>query len=229
MGLEELDTPQVESGFNEADGNFTWVVNNTFPGTLDEVIAFLDALSQANADINDHSTNSDIGKDVGVWYAYNAAGQVVTDAPFASQGLFLEEIPVADQQRVVFTDDAGGIKTYPFLVDVQANVGATAKADVNAWYHSFFEAAYNTAGALTVEDSSAAEVKGLASTADGNNIVGYAFDYDGDTIGGTAGTDKDAVFLCEGDGGATQAKTLYTLVQATTVAFSCAPNAESNV
>lgn len=229
MGLEELDVAQTETGFNEADGDFTWVVNNTVPGDLDQIIAFLDALAQTDDDINDHATNVDNGKRVGVWYSYNAAGKVVTNAPFAGQGLFLEQVPTADQQRVVFTDDAGATKTYPFLVQVEANVGATAKADANAWYHSFFAAAYNTAGAVTVEDSAAADVKGLASTADGSNNIVFTFDYDGDTVGGTAGTNKNAVFLCEGDGGATQAKTLYTLTQSTVIAFACAPGAESNV
>lgn len=229
MGLEELDTPQVEGGFNEADGSFTWVVNNTVPGDLDEVIAFLDALAQTDDDINDHAVNTTNGKRVGTWYSYNAQGQIVTDAPFASEGLFIENIPTADEQRVVFTDDAGGTKTRPFSVSVEATVGATAKADANAWYHSFFAAAYNSAGAVTVQDSSPADVKGLASSADGDNKIIFAFDYDGDTLGGTAGTDKDCVFLCEGDGGATQAKTLYTITRITTVAFSCAPTAESNV
>ncbi|RKZ95668.1 MAG: hypothetical protein DRQ40_03030, partial [Gammaproteobacteria bacterium] len=103
------------------------------------------------------------------------------------------------------------------------------KADVLAWYHSFFAAAYNSAGAVTVEDSGSVEVKGLASAADANYKILYEFDYDGDTVGGGSGTDKDAVFLCEGDGGATQAKTLYTLTRSTTIAFTCAPPAESNV
>jgi hypothetical protein len=229
MGLEELDTPQTESGFNEADGDFTWVVNNTAPGDLDEIVAFLDALAQTDDDINDHGSNTTNGKRVGTWYSYDAQGRVVTDSPFVGEGLFLEEVPTADQQRIVFTDDAGATKTYPFSVGVEAFVGATAKADVNAWYHAFFAAAYNTAGAITVEDSVAAEVKGLASTADGDNNILYVFDYDGDTVGGTAGTDKDSVFLCEGDGGAAQAKTLYTHTRITTIAFACAPSAESNV
>lgn len=229
MGLEELDTPQTETGFNEADGDFTWVLNNTVPGTLDECVAFLDALAQTDDDINDHATNTTNGKRVGIWYSYNASGQIVTDAPFASEGLFLEQIPVADEQRIVFTDDAGATKTYPFQVGVEATIGPIAKADVNAWYHAFFAAAYNTTGALTVEDSGAADVKGAASTANGANKILYTFDYDGDTIGGTAGTDKDSVFLCEGDGGATQAKTLFTHTRVTTLAFSCAPTAEANV
>ncbi len=229
MTLEELDTAHTASGFSQADGDFTWVLNNSVPGDLDQCVAYLDALAQTDDDINAHASNTTNGKRVGVWYSYDAQGRVVADAPFESEGLYIYNIPTADQQRVVFTDDTAALKTYPFSVGVEADVGATAKADANAWYHAFFAADYNTSSAVTIEDSSSTEVKGSASSADGNNKISFAFDYDGDTVGGSAGTDKASVFLCEGDGGATQAKTLFTITRNSTVAFACAPPAENNV
>jgi YD repeat-containing protein len=229
MGLEELDTPVVIGGFNEADGTFTWVVNNSVPGTLDEVVAFLDALAQTDDDINDHSTNVTNGKRVNTWYTYDAQGRIVTRSGADGNGLYIYNVPVADQQRIVFTDDGGNSKTYPFFVSVEAEIGANAKADANAWYHGFFAADYNTDSAVTIEDSSSSEVKGLASAADGDNKIIFSFDYDGDTLGGGAGTPKNCVFLCEGDGGVTQAKTLFTITRITTVAFACIPGVETNV
>ena len=162
------------------------------------------------------------------WYTYDSAGRILTRSGADSLGLYIEDVPTADQQRVVFTSDDTTTRTYAFTVSVEATVGATAKADANAWYHSFFAANYNTSSGVTVQNNLAAEVKGLASTADGNNKIIFAFDYTGDTVGGLAETDKDCVFLCEGDGGATQAKTLYTITETTTVAFSCAPGVENN-
>ena len=229
MTLVKLATPQTESGFNESDGDFTWILNNTVPGSLAQCVAFLDALSQSDDDIDSGSETVTYGKRVGTWYTYNATGQVVTRSGADSLGLFIENIPTADEQSIVFTDDSGNTKTYPFSVNVEATIGSTAKGDSNAWYHSFFGADYNTSSAITVEDASGSDVKGLASTADGNNKIIFAFDYDGDTVGGTAGTDKNCVFLCEGDGGATQAKTLYTITRITTVSFSCSPSVENNV
>ena len=229
MTLEKLAAPQVETGFNEADGNFTWVLNNTGNGTLYECVAFLDALAQTDDDIDTGAITITNGKRVGTWYYYNATGQIVTRSGADALGLFIENIPTADEQSVVFTDDAAALKTRPFSVSVVATVGATAVADVLAWYHSFFLAAYNTAGAVTVVDSGTAAVKGNVSTdAVGNDIL-FPFDYDGDTVGGTAGTNKDAVFVCEGDGGATQAKTIYSLTRIATVSFSCSPAQENNV
>ncbi len=229
MTLEKLISPVNRDEFNEAAGNFTWVLNNTVPGNLYQMVAFLDALAQTDDDIDSGAQTTTFGRRVNTWYSYDAQGRIVTRSGADSLGLYLYNVPTADQQLVVMTDDAGNPKTYPFQVSVEAEVGANAKADLLAWYHSFFAAAYNTAGAVTVQDAGASEVKGSASSADANNKIIFAFDYSGDTIGGTPGTDKDCVFLVEGDGGVTQAKTLYTIVQQTTVAFACIPPVETNV
>ena len=240
MTLEKLASPVTRDEFSNTDGTrqFSWVLNN--PGTgsnavpvdsgsLYQMVAYLDALAQDDVDIDSGTETVTYGKRVGTWYYYNATGQVVTRSGAGDDlGLYLYNVPTSDQQLVVMTDDSGEIKAYSFSVSVEANVGATAKADANAWYHSYFAAAYNTAGAITVEDSGATEVKGNASDADGANKIVFAFDYTGDTVGGSADTDKDCVFLCEGDGGATQAKTLYTISKNTTVSFACAPPVENN-
>ena len=193
------------------------------------MIAFIDALEQTDDDINDHATNVTNGKRVGVWYEYDAQGIILTYSGADDNGLFLYNVPTADEQRVKFRDDAGDIKTRPFLVSMEATVGSVAVADLEAWYHCFFLTGYNTAGAITVQDASAADIKGNVSTDEVGAKILRAFDYDGDTLGGTAGTDKDCVFLCEGDGGATQAKTVFTFTRITTVAFSCEPAQETNV
>lgn len=228
MKLEELDTPRNVDEFNEAAGDFTWVLHNTNGANLDQCVAYLDAIATVAEDINAHTDNVTIGKDVNTWYTYNASGQIVTRSGADNKGLYIENIPTADQQRILFTADDGTTKSYAFSVSVNANVGATAKADPKAWYHSFFAEHYNTSNAVTVQDKAGNPVKGLASDADANNTIIFSFDYTGDTVGGTANTDKNCVFLCEGDGGATQAKTLYTITKQTVVSFSCSPTVENN-
>ncbi len=236
MELNHIAAPVVKSGeFSDETGTrlFSWELISPSSASLDQMVAWLDAFATEPAKEADGLgvVTGNLGKDIETWYSYNASGQVVTKSGVdpSTEGLYLNNVPTADQQRVVMTDDGGTIKAYSFSVSVEAELGATAKGDANAWYHSFFDAAYNTAGAITVKDSAAADVKGLASTADVDNKIIFAFDYTGDTVGGTANTDKDCVFLCEGDGGATQAKTLYTIKQLTTVAFTCIPAVENNV
>jgi hypothetical protein len=237
MTLEKLAAPQSESGFNEADGDFTWVLNNTAPGSLYECVAFLDALSQTDDDIDSGSESDTKGKRVGTWYSYTAEGLILTNSPFAGEGLFLEEIPTEDEQLVIFTDDADATKTRPFVVSLSITVGAIAVADALAWYHAFFLVGagaqagddFNTATALTVENASSAPIKGNVLTDATGILILDTFDYDGDLIQGGGAINKDVVFLCEGDGGAAQAKTIFTISRITTVSATCAPGVESNV
>jgi hypothetical protein len=229
MSLEKLAVAQTESGFNEADGAFTWVLNNTANGSLNQCVAFLDALAQTDDDIDTGTETVTNGKRVNTWYSYNAAGQIVTRSGADSLGLFIENVPTADEQRIVFTDDAAALKTRPFSVQLEVTTGAFAIADASAWYHMHFLTDFNTSSAVTVVDSSAAAIKGnVAGDVIGGKIV-RAFDYDGDILGGTAGTDKDAVVQVEGDGGATQAKTVFTISRAAVVGVTCAPGLETNV
>jgi hypothetical protein len=229
MTLEKLSSPQNETGFNEAAGNFSWVLNNTAGGTLAQCVAFLDALAQTDDDIDSGTQTVTHGKRVNTWYTYNAAGKVVTRSGADALGLFIENLPAADEQSIVFTDDTGALKTRPFNVSVEVEVGALAVADPNAWYHCYFATAFNSPDAVTVEDKDSVEVKGnVATDATGTKII-FTFAYDSDTLGGTAGTDKAVVFEVEGDGGATAAQTEFTITRIATVTATCAPGLESNV
>lgn len=230
MELEELDTPTVINGFaGGASGTFTWILRNPNNASLDECVAYLDAIATVDDDINAHATNTTNGKAVDTWYSYNATGQIVTKSGTNVGGVYIENVPVADQQRIVFTQDNQTTVTYQFLVGVNINVGATAKADANAWYQVFSLASFNTASPITVQDSTGSDVVGLASASDLSNNIAFGFDYDADTLLGTAGTDKDVVVLCEGDGGATQAKTVFTLTRTSQISVVCAPTVENNV
>ena len=229
---------QTETGFTTADGVFSWVVNNTVPGNLDQVVAFLDALAQTDDDIDSGALTVTNGKRVGTWYTYNAEGKILpkVGTGVANEGLFIEGLVGTDKNRVVFTDDTDATKIYPSYSNVSVAVGADAVADSLAWFHAFFldgpaGADYNTSLALTVEDASAVEVKGNVDGSGfrtGNNIL-FEFDWYLDTIGGPIETDKDCVFLCEGDGGVTQAKTVFTLTSAASITASCTPLVENNV
>jgi len=239
MELEELmttvpgDAPETKTGFTQADGDFSYILRNPGGATLAECVAYLDAAASVDEDINSHATNTTYGKRVGTWYSYSADGKIITKSGVGDDlGLFIEGLVGNDKQLVIFYDDSVSIKTYPFYLSVITTVGANAVADAEAWFHSYFAADYDTASAVTIEDSSAAEVKGNVAGSgllSGVTIV-YEFDYDGDTLGGTAGTEKNAVFVCEGDGGVTQVKALYTLSDAAaSVTVSAVPPIENNV
>lgn len=232
MTLEKLAVAQIETGFNEADGNFTWILHNTLGGTVNECAAYLDALILQDADV-------DVGLGVynglkgRVWYNYDDDAKMVTVSN-EGEGLFIENLSTAEQQNVIFTDDAALTKTYPFFPDVQTTVGAAALADPNAWIHFFYldgaaAADFDTAGAVTVRNSSGSPMKGLVSALQVGGKVSFPYAYDTDTDAGLpAGQPKDIVVLVEGDGGAAQAITYATITRDTIVPITCAPPNDPN-
>ena len=234
MELNRIVSPVAKTEFSDLTGTrlFTWELLNPNGATLDQMVAWLDAFSTSATHEADGLgvLTGKIGKNIKTWYTYNAAGKVLTRSGISSsEGMYLKNVPPSDQQRVVMLDDSGLIKSYSFSVSVEAFIGSVAKADAKSWYHSFFAADYNTAGAITVQASNTDLIKGLSSTADLANKIKFSFDYTGDTVGGSAATPKSCVFLCEGNGGAVQEKVFYTITETTTVAFSCAPTVENNV
>ena len=232
MSLEKLVSPQVESGFNEANGSFTWTLNNTAGGTAQQCAAFLDAVTLQDADV-DSGAGAYNGKKGRLWYTRNAAGKIVTTS-LGGAGLFIEGLSTAEKQNVVMTDNAGATKTYPFFPDVQISVGAAALADPLAWYHVFYvdgagAADFDTSGAITVQNSVGADVKGNVQANQVGGKISFAYAYDTDTDAGlAAGADKSCVVMVEGDGGAAQATAYFTITRNTVVAVTCAPSADNN-
>ena len=232
MSLQKLVTPQTETGFNEADGDFTWVLANTGSGSVAQCAAFLDALALQDADVDD-GAGSYNGKKGRVWYSRNAAGKVVT-LSIGGEGLFIEGLSISEKQNVIVTDDAAATKTYPFFPDVQITVGAAALADPLAWYHVYYldgaaAADFDTVGAVTVNDSSSVPVKGNVQADQVGGKISFPYAYDTNTQAGlSANTDKDIVVIVEGDGGAAQAITSAIITRSTVVPITCAPASDLN-
>lgn len=228
MSLEKLDAPQTETGFAGADGNFTWTLNNTLGGTLDQCIAYLDAIAQADAVVTVGPTSPvDLnGRDYDTWYEYTATGKVrpVTGAN-DGLGVFIEGLVGADKVRVEFRDDSEVVRVYPTFTPVSIDLGQGAIDDTLAWFHGFEASAYNSAAAVTYSDASSTAVKGVANNTSAfisgaNTYINFEHDF---TTDGTVNT----IFLCEGDGGVTQQKTALTLADSV-VSASCIPATEIN-
>ena len=158
--------PITRTGFTQADGDFTERIANPDGATLDEIVAFLDALARRDTDI-DSGAPTQIGSQVDTLYTFDNAGNIVF-----KPGLFVENIPTADQTRLVFTDDQGDTKTYPVSVEIRSAFSTAALADPNAWYHVFIEDDadaddYNTANAITFQDREGIDQFGLVSSVPG--------------------------------------------------------------
>jgi hypothetical protein len=225
MTLEHYGSAQMRTGFNEGSGTFGYVLHNAAGGSLDQVVAYLDSLAQTDNDI-DEGAGVIHGKRVGTWYSYDAQGRIVTMA-----GLVIDNLPTSDQQRVVQTANEGA-RTYPFNSGVTVQIGAYAAADANAWYQCYYKDGsgsqdFGGSGAVTVHDASGNPVKGAVS---GATTINFTYAYDTNTEAGlSAGTDKEVIFLCEGNGAATQALADFTITRSAAVAASCVPGSENNI
>lgn len=232
MSLEKLASPTNQGGFNESNGDFTWVLRNTAGGNVLQCAAYLDALSLQDADI-DAGAGTYNGKKGRVWYTRNSAGQVVTSS-VGGAGLFIENLSPSEGQKIVFTDNSGASKTRPYFPTVEITVGSVAVSDPNAWYRVMYKdgagaADFDTAGAVTVNNSAGTPVNGnVAANAVGGKII-FSYAYDTNTQAGlSAGVDKTMVVLVEGDGIAGQARAEFTVTRTTTISVTCAPTLDNN-
>jgi hypothetical protein len=237
MSLERLASPQVETGFNEGNGSFTWVLNNTGGGTVQQCAAFLDAFTLQNSPVA-VGVGTYNGKNGRLWYTRNAAGKVVTTS-IDGAGLFIEGLSPSERQNVEFRDNANATRSYPFFPEVQITVGAAALADPNAWYHVFYEngagsADYDTVGAVTVQNSAGIDVKGNVQANQVGGKISFAYAYVTNTQAGLSGNvDKPCVVIVEGDAnggstGAAQALAQFTITNAPITAVTCAPTTDNN-
>ena len=232
MSLEKLASPQVETGFNESNGSFTWVLHNSGGGTAAECAAYLDAVILQASDI-DAGSGSYVGTKGRVWYSRNASGKIVT-ASIGGAGLFIEGLSVSEKQNVILTDNAGATKTYPYFPSVEITVGAVAVSDPNAWYRVMYADGagaldFDTGSAVTVQNSSGVDVNGNVASAAVGGKISFAYAYDTNTQAGlSAGADKPMVVLVEGDGIAGQAITYFTCKKESVIPVSCIPSLDNN-
>jgi len=224
--------PTTKTGFNEADGDFTWILTNSAGGTAQQCAAFLDALTLQSGNIDD-GAGTYAGTKGRVWYARDAAGLIVTKS-IDGEGLFIDGLSVAEKQNVKLTADDTSVKTYPFFPELSLYVGLPAKADAEAWYQVYYvdgatDQDFDKANAVTVQDSTPADMKGLCSTADAEGKISLAYAYDTNTQAGlSAAVDKAMVVEVEGNGGVAQAITYFTMKRETTISVTCAPSADLN-
>ncbi len=228
MVFSSLDVARTETGLvGTGPYDFSFEITNSGNGTLAQLVAKCDAWARDATDVDAHATNTWLGKDQNTLYTLTPDGKVQF-----MQGLFPVGIPVADQINVILVSDAGNTITYESVAGGTIEVGDAAAADANAWYHMYYlDAAglddFNTLAAITVNDASGTPIKGSVG---GLTSIPFDFAYSANVQGGfSVDTDRPVVIEVEGDGGCTSAKTLATIINSTSLAFSCVPDTETNI
>lgn len=237
LGFFRNATPQTQTGFNEADGDFTDEITNTGAANLAEIRAWLDALMQSDSDENDNTGVTGVFRPAraDVLYTINAEGKLVTRA-----GLYINNIPVSDNQNVILTADNGDEKTFPFSNEVRISVSDAWFDDPNAWYSCFYVDGaggqdFDTPNAVLVDDAGGVDVTGTPGDARAAGVAGsrqviFSYNYSGNNQAGLPpNTDKDVIFLAEGDGGAIAARVSFTIVSQAIITAAAEAAIETNI
>ena len=159
--------------------------------TKRQIYAKVQYLLRQNSNINTAGDAGSItGKTAALMMAF--AGETVTTA----QGVFIDNIASADTNDYIFTDQNGVARTFPYVAAGTLSFNAPL-VGAGSSYRLMFTTGpgsgedYGEAGAITVNDATATPITGTISS----GSVSFTFDYDGDTAGGTAGTDKAVTLI----------------------------------
>ncbi len=140
-------------------------------------------------------TDIDAGAGTRIGQITNSLLRFVGDTLFteldSTGGVFIDNYQAADINRLVFTDDTGTERTFPFTATLTLNFNPNLVADADAIYRVFFTTNpagdMDTVNAVIVDDDSGVDMAGLI---DSNATIQHTFAYDTNAQGGrTAGTD----------------------------------------
>lgn len=191
-------------------------------GTLEQVYTKVQYLLRQNSDI-DSGAGSVTGK---------TADQLCTfvgDTLYTTLGVFINGVLPADLNRVVFLDQGGTQRSYPYVAAGTLNFGPNLTSGGTGYYKLFFTTLpgagddYGESGAVVVDDNAAADIAG---TITGPSIA-FTFDYDGNTQGGrTAGTDAAVTLVAGNPGAAKPVVATGTLTRSKSISLTAAAEAD---
>lgn len=188
-------TPQVRD-IGGTNRNFRVIIDGN-NRTAEEIYMAVQSALRKASDI-DAGAASRVGR------ITNQLLRFVGDTLFTLQdstgGVYIDNFQLSDVNRLVFVDDLGIERTFPFTATLTLNFNPNLVGDTAAIYRVFFTTNpagnMDTANAVIVDDGSGADMAGLIS---GNATIQHTFAYDTNAQGGrTAGTDADITVVAIG-------------------------------
>ena len=170
--------------------NFKIIINGN-SATLEQIYTKIQYLLRQAADINTSGTAGAVtGKTAAALLTF------VGDSLETSQSVYIDNVQSADSNRVTFKDDSGTNRTNPYVAAGTITFNSPLVGAGSSYRMMFTSPAgagndYGEAGAITVQDATATPITGTISS----GSIAFTFDYDGDTLGGTAGTDKAVTII----------------------------------
>jgi len=157
--------------------------------TLEQIYTKLQYLLRQNTDI-DNGVGSVIGQTASLLMGF------VGNTLKTTLGVFIDGVAPADTNRVEFVDQTGVTRINPFVAVGALSFNAVMVGAGSSYRLMFTAPAgvgnnYGEAGAITVQDSASADITGSIAS----GLISFDFDYDNDTLGGAANTDKAVTLI----------------------------------
>lgn len=175
---------------NSVSCNFKIIINGN-SATLEQIYAKVQYLLRQATDIN---TGGTAGVKTGQIQSDLLA--FVGDTLVTSQSVYIDNILGVDSNRIEFYDDTNTKRTNPYTAAGTMSFNAVL-VGAGSSYRLMYSAPagagndYGEAGAITVKNALNVDITGTISAAS----IGFDFDYDNSTAGGTAGTDKAVTLI----------------------------------
>jgi len=150
-------------------------------GTAEQVYEFVQYKLRQATDIDD-GAGTHIGKKTGSLLRF--VGDTLYTLAVAEGGVFIDDYQDADINRLVFTDDTGNTRTFPYTAVLTLSYGDNLKNDADAKYWVYFtndDAGdnlgydYGTSNAILAWNASNVSMTGLIS-GNTSSQLSYAFD-----------------------------------------------------
>jgi hypothetical protein len=189
IGLEYFGSDQTS--YDIGAYPFRVVIDNTTANaTLEEIYTKMQFNLRQTGDIDD-GAGTVVGKTA------NQLCYFVGDTLYTTLGVFIDGVIAADLNRVVFLDQNGVERSYPYASSGTLNFNAALTVGGTGYYRMYFlndDAGtnlgydYGTANAITVNDADDDPITGTISGAS----IAFTYDYDGNVQRGAGSDGEDA-------------------------------------
>jgi hypothetical protein len=218
-------TAQVRS-IGGVNRDFHVVINGNNK-TAEEIYEGVQRLLRQNSDI-DSGAGTKTGKVTNELLQF--VGDTLKTKLDSTGGTYIDNFLTADVNRLVFVDDTGTERTFPYTAVLTLQFGDNLKNDADAVYRVFYTTNpagnYGTTNAVLVDDDTGADMSGNVS---GASNVGLTFAYDTNTQGGrTAGTDAAITVVAIGLSTGQYVKATGTIARSAANSVSLVSSLERN-
>ena len=190
--LMDITWGAIQIDFGSGNRDFGILIDGN-SGTAEEIYEYNQYQLRLGTDI-DEGAGTEIGRISDSQLEF--VGSTLKTKLTADGGVYIENFLPADTNRIVFVDDLGVERTYPFVAagTIGFNPNLVDATDGTFWMF-FTDAngnAFNTAAAIIVDDDGGTDINGSITGAS----VAFTFDYDGNVQGGrTPVTDADVTLV----------------------------------